>query len=164
MKNNGVKAITAATLLVGGAIAVTPALAVELAINGDFSAGLTGWTDFLTPNGTDDNGAVAYDVTGSGSSAALRMYNVGNTGSAGPGGGGVFQIINIAGSSDVNVTFSADYAAVIGGDTAGNLSGGIFSLLIDGVVTNSGPPVIIDGGKVANTDSGAIRYHEVHRG
>jgi len=131
-----------ASLLLFGTVAQA-----GLLTNEDFETGdLTGWTNFTTANGTVGSGGfpnvVSFDTTGSGASLAAH-FRVGELEFAGAGGGGgIFQSINLAaGSYDL----SADIASFNPHADASNNSGGIFDLLLDGIVLDS-----VDFGTIAS--------------
>lgn len=116
-------------------------------LNGDFASGVANWTSYTTANGTiteipSTPGApvspqvattAAFDVTGGGASSALFL----NAGAYLPPygttqqGGGVFQSFTTTGGL---ATFSADIAAFT---RTGNLSLGVFSVLLDGQVLDT---------------------------
>ena len=152
-----------------GAIAslviVSPSSASQVIQNGDFGAGLTGWTSYLTSNGTispttPNQGGVSptnspaetasFDVKGTGASNALWL-NAGQYlppyGTANPAGGGVFQTFtSVAGMA----VFAADIAVTtrFAGDT-----GGVFSVLLDGIVLNS-----VDFGSINGTTRSTLGF------
>lgn len=110
--------------------------------NGDFQTGaLTGWTTFVTANGSNGVGlpnVISFDTTGSGASLAAH-FDVGHTSNAsGLEGGGLLQnVVLLAGT----YFFSAAIAAQ---DSPGgpNSAYGAFSVLLDGVqqgLTDLGP-------------------------
>ena len=114
--------------------------AQALLINGDFETGdLTGWTTFTTANGTLGVGlpqVVVFDTTNTGAPSNSASFNVGQIvfQSGGPGaGGGIFQNVNLF---DGSLSISADIAVL---DNVGfdNQAGGLFELLLDGVVVDS---------------------------
>ena len=104
-------------------------------INGDFETGdFTGWTTFTTTNGTiGAAGVVPFDTTGSGSSLAAE-FNVGKVsggGAAPAAGGGLFQnIVTTAGTLSVTLDIASQ-------SFTNNASGGIFDLLLNGVVVDT---------------------------
>jgi hypothetical protein len=125
-------------LATGGALAVlalaaTSANAAQLITNGDFATGdFTGWTLFTTANGTTGPGpapqVTSFDVTGSGASLAAE-FEVGEAVFSGAQeGGGIRQSITTTAGM---LTFSTDFAARAAERT--NASGGVFSVLLDGV-------------------------------
>jgi|GEM_PF-952665 len=147
------------------AAATVPANAAELIQNGDFENGLNGWSSYvtdtehgtispITPNSpgspvTAQNAATSsFNVTGGGASNALWL----NAGEFNPNpfygqnyeGGGVSQTFTSAAGL---ATFSADIAF-----RASNSSdiGGIFSVLIDGVVLGSYDFGTVGGGTTRN--------------
>ena len=118
-------------------LAATGAQATQLVNNGDFATGdFTGWTLFATTNGTagfyPDPQVTAFDVTGNGASSAAE-FQVGQANlSTLQEGGGIRQTLNATAGL---LTFSADFASYLSQDL--NLSGGVFSVLLDGVVLDS---------------------------
>lgn len=111
-------------------------LMLTLLTNGDFETGdLSGWTTYTTQNGTIGQPvAVQFDVDGDGSSSESARFLVGQQ-SFQPNvhwGGGIFQTFV---SSGGDVEFSADIAAR-DPDSVGNISGGQFSLIVDGVTVD----------------------------
>jgi hypothetical protein len=117
-------------------------------INGDFQTGnLSGWTVFTTPNGTvGAPTVVSFDVTGSGASLAARLQ-VGHAviEPTVHRGGGILQSLNLAAGA-YNLT--ADWAAF---STTNNASGGLFSVILDGVT-------------LASFDTGGIAASATERG
>jgi hypothetical protein len=90
----------------------------------------------------------AFDVKGTGANNAAQ-FQVGDLNSAGlQEGGGIRQTINATAGL---LTFSTDFAASISGGI--NESGGIFSVLLDGVVLNS-----FDTGQIAGTERGTLSF------
>ena len=130
--------------LLVGALFLANVANAGLITNGDFETGnLTGWTTFLTDNGTIGSPTVtSFDTTGSGGSLAAQ-FNVGQlVFSAGnPAGGGISQSIDLAvGSYSLS-------AAVATNVINTNASGGIFELLFNDVVVDS-----FDSGNVSSSD------------
>lgn len=131
------------------AMATTAAQAAELVTNGDFATGdFTAWTLYTTINGTLGPApapqVTSFDVTGSGASTAAE-FQVGRAvpENGGNAGGGIFQsITTISGL----LTFSADFASFA--STVQNSSGGLFSVLLDGVTLNSFDTGSIAGGSI----------------
>jgi len=123
-------------------VAAHSANASSLIQNGNFSAGLSNWSTYNTSNGQSNPTTTNFDVTGNGVGPTLRLQ-VGDAVFPGfgrpPEGGGVYQ--NIILSSLGEYAFSADIASsnIVGT----NGSGGVFSLLIDGL-------------SVASFDTGSI--------
>lgn len=137
----------------------------ELIQNGNFSAGLSGWTSYLTTNGTispttPNQGGVSptnspaliasFNVNGAGASDAAWL-NAGQYlppyGTANPAGGGISQIF----FSGVGIgSFTADIAATtrFAGD-----AGGIFSVLLDGVALDS-----VDFGAINGTTRSSLGF------
>ncbi|HXS93744.1 MAG TPA: PEP-CTERM sorting domain-containing protein [Candidatus Limnocylindrales bacterium] len=106
------------------------AYANEVISNGNFSAGLTGWTVFTTPNGTNGTGepTVATFTPVSSPAETAVQFDVGQAtgGSMDFEGGGLSQTVNLAaGMLNVSVGIGAQ------GGTSFNLFGGIAELLID---------------------------------
>ncbi len=106
--------------------------------NGDFEAGggsLDGWTVFTTPTGT--NGwsmpqVVRFDTCAPGDYSHAAKFNVGTTQVPNPGGGGIKQTVNLA-AGEYQLKVCTAVLDEIGGD----LEGGLFELLFDGVVVDS---------------------------
>ena len=115
----------------------TAVQAAELVTNGDFATGdFTGWTLYTTASGSLGPAPApqvsSFDVTGSGASLAAELQ-VGREPNAGAhAGGGIFQSITTVNGL---LTFSADFASFA--STIANQSGGLFSVLLDGVTLNS---------------------------
>jgi hypothetical protein len=127
---------------------IVPAHAVQVLTNGTFDTGITGWTSFVTANGTitdppsppvgaptsEQATTQLFNVTGSGASNALFL----NAGAKSfiPGGpqegGGVTQTFTLA--ADGVATFSANIAGWTS-NTVSNL--GLLSVLIDGILMDS---------------------------
>lgn len=114
------------------AMVVSPAArAAQLVANGDFSAGLTGWTATTTANGVGNQAAATFDVTGSGpqGAAELKVGVVTFEFGVPAAGGGLLQSFSATGGLGV---FNASIAALGGGLNA-NGEGGIFTVLLNGV-------------------------------
>ena len=133
---SAVAVVTALTLL--GVFAIPAAASTStLLTNGDFeSSTLSGWTTFVTTNGTIGAPAVVpFDTTGSGASYAAQ-FDVGQVvfNAGVPEGGGIYQSVSTpAGLFDVSADIASDNSAVSGV----NLSCGRFELLVDGDVVAS---------------------------
>lgn len=119
-----------------GAVLLASSANANLITNGDFETGdLTGWSTFTTINGTlGTSGVVPFNTTGAGASNSAR-FRVGQV-SFTPTihrGGGIFQNISVlsAGTLDLGV----DIASYSPFHT--NYSGGMVSLLLDGLVVAS---------------------------
>lgn len=112
----------------------TPVQAAQLLTNGDFAAGLAGWTLTTTANGVANHAAATFDVTGSGvqSAGELKVGVVDFNFDVPPAGGGFLQSFTSTGGPGV---FSASIAALGGSDN--NIQGGIFSVLLNGVEKDS---------------------------
>jgi hypothetical protein len=115
-------------------------------INPGFETGdLSGWTVFTTPNGALGlRGVVPFDTDGDGRASRSARFRVGQARLAHPDleGGGIFQ--GVALGTGV-LTISADIAAWT---PNGNLSGGFFELLFDGLVVAFHDFDLIDAGSV----------------
>lgn len=119
-------------------LSATRADAAQLVTNGDFATGdFTGWTVFTTSSRPNSFGVAGvapgplvtvFDVSGAGPSQAAQLQ-VGRTAEIDtPEGGGLLQTIT---TREGRLTFSADFAVF---PVSGyNGSGGIFSVLLDGV-------------------------------
>lgn len=124
---------TALILGLGTAAQATPL------INGDFEAGnLNGWTTFTTVNGTLGTGfpnVVSFDTNNDSVATNSAQFRVGQVSfqSGVYGGGGIYQMVSLGAGS---LSISADIAA-LGGPVVSNLSGGLFELLLDGVLLDS---------------------------
>jgi hypothetical protein len=125
---------------------IVPAQASQVLTNGNFDLGLTGWTSYTTskdatiseipsapPNAPQPQNAsvTSFNVTGTGASDALFLNAGGITSGLGQQGGGAFQSFTTTGGL---ATFSTDIAAFT---RTGNLSLGIFSVLLDGLVMDT---------------------------
>jgi hypothetical protein len=120
-----------------------PARAADIVTNGSFTAGFSGWTQYNTVAGPNDQVAggagtpavVQFNVTGTGAQSAAR-FDVGDTDGAFNGtfgGGGLTQTVTSAGGLYL---FSASVAAFNASQFT-NLSGGRFQALVDGAVLAS---------------------------
>lgn len=143
----------------------SPSSATELLQNGNFNAGLTGWTSYLTPNGTisptlPNSGGPAptnspaevasFNVTGAGASNAAWLnagQYLGPFSPANAAGGGISQTFL---SGNGIGAFSVDIAAVtrLGSDV-----GGLFSVILDGVTLDS-----FDFGTISGTQRGTLDF------
>ena len=131
--------ITLTAAILGLSILASPQAKADLISNGDFATGnLTGWTPFVTSNGTNGSGlpAVAsFNTTGTGASNSAR-FAVGQRSfeSGIEEGGGISQTINVT-TPSYYVFRAAVASQDIGG--IGNKSAGLFSILIDGTTVGS---------------------------
>ena len=117
----------------------TPAAAVNLIQNGNFSDGLTGWTEFTTQRGVTNTTLANFDVSGSGLQSAVKFYpgedNI--LISYPPGyqgqGGGLSQFVNLQQGG------SYDFSASVAIQTlqSANFSAGRLSLVIDDVIVDT---------------------------
>ena len=138
----------------GAAFAIVSVAAqANLIVNGDFESGnLTGWTTFATSAGTIGTPAVvSFDTTGSGASNSAQFLVGRLTGTGTPEGGGIYQTFAFGGGS---ILLRADIAAR-DPNASGNSSGGIFELLVDGIVLDT-----FDFGSIAgnSTERGSLDY------
>lgn len=128
MKIRGLVVLAAA--LAASTTVSSQASAAELIINGNFSNGLTGWAAYTTSNGTIGTPvATSFDVTGDNVADTAARLQVGEVNfDQVQRGGGLFQQFTLAeaGLVDFSVAFASEAPNQ-------NLSGGRFSLLIDGV-------------------------------
>ena len=130
---SAVAVVTALTVL--GVLAIPAAAATpNLLTNGDFqSSTLSGWTTFVTTNGTIGVPAVvSYDTTGSGASNAAQ-FDVGDVVFVAGvyEGGGIYQSVNTpAGVFDVSADIASESPGL-------NQSCGKFELVVDGGVVAS---------------------------
>ena len=138
MKRLLLRACLIASVLIVG-VKTTEAAPIVLT-NGDFQTGtLAGWTTFVTANGSlgpaPHPDVVSFDVDGDTVAADTARFRVGQVVFT-PlvhEGGGIFQsFVSGAGT----LTLSADIASQ-DPDSSGNALGGLFSLLLDGVVVDT---------------------------
>lgn len=120
------------------ALMSSAAQAAELVTNGDFETGdFSGWTFYTTVNGAVGHAPApqvsSFDTTGGGASNAAELQ-VGEVAFNNVyAGGGFFQnIVTVAGL----LSFSADIAS-IGGTNGSNATGGLFAVLLNGVVLDT---------------------------
>jgi hypothetical protein len=136
MRLASVPLVAASALLLGGVGEVRADF-----INGNFTSGLTGWTPFVTSNGTNGtlNGrplpdVVSFDTTGTGASPSAH-FNVGEVSfDRTQQGGGIHQVLALtAATYRVTGNFASqdDPSGLINSDA------GTFSLLVDGHVKQS---------------------------
>ena len=129
-------------------------------LNGDFETGdLTGWTTFLTPNGSigSTNGVpdvVPFDVTGGGTPSDAAQFEVGELAFLGvhtAQGGGILQDFTCApGQYDVSLDFAAQNI-----NSLSNAQGGMFSLFVDGNLLASMNIAEIGSGQILRGDLSA---------
>ena len=122
--------------------ALVPTASAAIVINGDFAIGeFTGWTLFITPNGSLGRfgsglpAVTSFNVTGSGVQNAAT-FQVGEVVFDGTQqGGGITQTVTLPGGP---ISFSANIASL--GDTvlnSVNAEGGVFKVLLDGVTEDT---------------------------
>ncbi|QHO78473.1 hypothetical protein ACH79_43670 [Bradyrhizobium sp. CCBAU 051011] len=128
------------------AVSTVPAKAVEVITNGDFQSGLTGWTGYVTTNGTisqipgyaggtrDLPAIKSFNVSGSGPSNALALNAGANPSSSTLEGGGVTQTFTTTGGTATFFANIADHWLSASGSIA---SIGVFSVLLDGQLMDS---------------------------
>ena len=109
--------------------------------NGDFETGdLTGWTPFTTTNGTlgfDYPQVVIFDTNDDGTATYSAQFSVGQASNDNltKRGGGIYQTVHLA---QGDYAISADIAVAFGTPEVGTATqGGLFELLVDGVVVAS---------------------------
>ena len=108
----------------------------NLITNGDFETGdLSGWTAYTEANGVISESVTLFDINGDSTLSLSAGFNVGqvNYTEGVYTGGGISQ--SFASSAGL-YNFSLDIAA-LGGNVYDNVSGGLFSLLVDNVVVDS---------------------------
>jgi len=112
-----------------------PAVAVDLASNGDFETGdFTDWTLFNTDEGVSFPDVVLFDTDGDTFATDSAQFRVGHEDTDGlTGGGGISQVITTDGGT---ITVKADIAAR-DPNFAANAEGGIFTLFFDDVEVDS---------------------------
>lgn len=133
--------ILAVVSLLGGYLVGSIVLADHLPLsNGDFETGtLSPWQTFTTPNGTLGAGfpqVVLFDTNGDGVATNSTQFKVGQvTYQSGVyEGGGIFQNVHLM---EGDYIIRADIAVNDGGSPFGNAEGGLFELLMDGLVLAS---------------------------
>ena len=111
----------------------------NLVTNGNFEAGLSGWTVFTTTNGTVGAGMPVvelFDTNNDGTATNSAKFNVGRVdfNAGGRAGGGIYQNIFVptAGTYQVQA-----YTAMLDNRGTSNQDGGLFELLFDGIVVDS---------------------------
>jgi len=132
--------VAIALVLALSASAVVAGSSPNLVTNGDFEhSAFSGWTRFLTINGTANNHAIpvveSFDTNGDSSANLSAKFSVGQSTTLGAGiweGGGIFQMVSAPAAGPW--TASADIAAIT---TAYNQNGGLFELIVDSVVVAS---------------------------
>jgi PEP-CTERM motif len=107
-------------------------------INGGFETGdLTGWTTFTTSNGTIGGlgDVVPFDVDGDGNGLwSARFRTATAVYSPLPEGGGIYQDVMLDAGS---LAIAVDIAAYAQPGLINNNAGGLFELLVDGVLVDS---------------------------
>ena len=127
----GISAAACLLLIAGGARA-------DLLVNGDFEAGLSGWTVFTTANGTLGDGMPVvelFDTNNDGTatnSAKFRVAKVADL--VGRAGGGIYQDVYVPALGTYQLRA---YTAMLDDVVPSNADGGLFELLFDGVVVDS---------------------------
>lgn len=117
---------------------VTPSAWASLITNGDFEGGnLNGWTVFTTETGTTGitPEAASFDTTGNGASQAAHFRVGQSEPTFTEEGGGIFQTFTLL--ADGVIDISLDIASTLNRATSRNGAGGVFSLILDGVVLDS---------------------------
>ena len=119
------------------ALLLSGAARASLITNGDFEAGLTGWTTFTTASGTLGDGfpvVTPFDTNNDGVATNSASFRVGRVaGAGGDQGGGIFQSFVVGSAGTINI--SVDIAAR---DPDGqNDDWGTFTLLLDGLALDS---------------------------
>ena len=109
----------------------------KILTNGDFETGdLSGWTTFLTGTCPQLSSSVTqFDTANTGNPSFAAAIQVGDACVAGPGGGGIFQMIVLPSAGDLTVT--ADLARTVGAGC--NADSGSFDLWFDGSSEQSFP-------------------------
>lgn len=107
--------------------------------NGGFETGdLTGWTVFTTTSGTNGAGlpdVVLYDTNNDGTATNSARFNVGRLSDVGAReGGGIYQSVNLLASGTYQLEA---YIGSFDNMGSGNVDGGLFELLFDGVLVDS---------------------------
>jgi PEP-CTERM motif len=134
-----------------GVVLTLAPLAQAGLINAGFETGdLSGWTTFTTDNGTlgDARGVfpfvVPFDTNGDGTATQSARFRVGEVRfpRVDLEGGGIYQGVTLGTGA---LVISAEIASEA---TLGNLSGGVFELLFDGLVVDSHDFGLIDAGSV----------------
>ncbi len=102
----------------------------NLIVNGDFETGNTsGWTSFITPSGSLGNTGVSFFETSDSITSRAGRFQVGSSNGT-LQGGGIFQTVNTgSGFFDFNLDIASSGFS--------NGSGGLFSVLVDGVVLDT---------------------------
>lgn len=123
---------------IAGLLFGVPRAQANVTTNGNFETGnLSGWTVFTTVNGTVGTGmpdVVLFDTDNDGFDSNAARFNVGTTDYPTRGGGGIYQLVNIA--QPGSYQYQA-WTAVLDNRGTSNSDGGLFELLLDDVVVDS---------------------------
>jgi hypothetical protein len=152
-----IMASVSAAFMVAGTANANRITNPNLVTNGDFSTGnFDGWTLADTANGTMGGApfpvVTLFDVNGSGATNAAE-FNVGNAVFTGAQEGATMSENIVTGAGDLS--FSADIASTT---SISNLSGGVFSVLLDGITMNK-----VDFGLINTnqTDRNVLSFNEI---
>lgn len=143
--------VMAMAVVLGGYLISGVVLAEDKPLtNGDFETGdLTGWTTFTTTNGTLGSGyprVVLFDTNGDGTETYSAQFSVGQEKNENltKRGAGIYQNVHLA-EGEYQIT--TDIAVAFGTPEAGSATqGGLFELLVDGVVVASHNFGYVDAG------------------
>lgn len=130
-----IMASVSAAFMVAGTANANRITNPNLVINGNFSTGnFNGWTLADTANGTMGAAPLPtvsmFNVSGAGATNAAE-FNVGELSQINVNAGGSMSENIVTGAG--NLSFSADIASTTG---VGNMSAGVFSILLDGITMN----------------------------
>ena len=143
--------VMAMTVMLGGYLISGVVLAEDKPlINGDFETeDMTGWTTFTTTNGTLGPGyprVVLFDTNGDGTATYSAQFSVGQEKNENltKRGAGIYQNVHLA-EGEYQIT--TDIAVGFGTPEVGSATqGGLFELLVDGVVVASHNFGYVDAG------------------